>query len=418
MKRAILFLLFATLALHAEDVFFRAPYTIWQNADIVLWTPDSVPPVTPTALSFALRKNNSDIGRPTCRLGGDWQRDTSAALYANWLGENIGPGLQANDLRARSPEMIKKLAGIEDKMILFLTRHNDTLYTILFEGDAAQPKMAGSLPFIEDTTLMSEALADMYFSGRTARRLTADERKAEATKPDELYQKVPDFHWWAGVGVGHTQAQIPFTPYSWYKHKLRSRVKHYRATDDSLSLWNFLEDKEPLFTVYAGGTWYGFIGAELFLRYSQHDMKLDKSDTLYKELDYWYFNRYEIGLNIHLSRLYHTTTFMDISPYAFIGFNYSFFSENIDTKSGVKEPSDDYKTRISFENFYKGALIGGGTRFIFLKHYGIDLRAGIVSRGRMLDTDPDPDAVAEPTKIGGSTYDCFATFGLEYHWGL
>ena len=58
------------------------------------------------------------------------------------------------------------------------------------------------------------------------------------------------------------------------------------------------------------------------------------------------------------------------------------------------------------------------TRFIFLKHYGVDLRAGIVSRGRMLDTDPDPDAVAEPTKIGGSTYDCFATIGLEYHWGL
>jgi hypothetical protein len=57
-------------------------------------------------------------------------------------------------------------------------------------------------------------------------------------------------------------------------------------------------------------------------------------------------------------------------------------------------------------------------RTILLDHYGIDLRAGIAGRGRILDREPSVDAVAEPTVIGGSTIDCFIQLGLEYHWSL
>lgn len=402
----------------AGDVFFKSPYILWKDAEVLIWTPDSIPAVKATEFSLSLKRNNSGIGDPTARLAGDWQRDSVAFLYSAWLKENIDEKVHAENLRARAPGMVKRLTESGDIMILFITRKGDQLYSVLFEGESAEPKAAGKIPYTADSIAMGDALAEMFFSGHAERRLTAEERKKAESRPNAYYEETEKFHGWAGIGAGFTQAKVPFTPNSWYNRKLRSRVKSYRNTQDSLSIWNFLDDESPLFSVYAGGTWYGFIGAELFLRYSQHDAKLDESDTVYKELDHWTYNRYEIGLNIHLSTTYHTTSFLDIVPYTFLGFNYSFFSEDIELKDGVKEGSNAYNTRIKFEDFYKGALLGLGSHFIFYDHYGVDLRAGIASRGRSLDREPSPDGVAEPTVIGGSTIDCFISLGLEYHWSL
>ena len=112
------------------------------------------------------------------------------------------------------------------------------------------------------------------------------------------------------------------------------------------------------------------------------------------------------------------TSWLDINPYIFLGFQYSFFVEDIAVKDEVKEPSQAYKKRVEFEEVYKGALLGIGSQFIFAKHYGINIKAGISSRGRDIYSDPSPDAAAEPTTIGGSTIDCFVSLGLEYHWIL
>lgn len=402
----------------ASDVFFREPFTLWESPEILVWTPDSTAPIDPKEFSLSLKRNNGGIGNPTTRLAGEWERDTSSALYANWLRENLEPGLSPELLKARDKSVAKKISEIEDRYLLFVTRKSDKLYVALFNEESSAPKVAGTLPYNDDKIQLGDDLAEMLFGGSTERRLTKEERKKQATEPNPYYSEIPKFHGWAGVAIGYTQAKIPFTPDSWYNHKLKSRIKNYRNTEDSLSVWNFLDDKSPLFTVYAGGTWYGFIGAEIFLRYSSHDAKIDERDTIYNELDHWTFNRYEIGLNLMLSRTYAFNKYIDISPYAYLGFIYSFFSEDIDTKSGVEEPSGAYKTRIEFQNFYKGAIMGIGTRGIFLKHYGLDLRAGIAGRGRSLDREPSADAVAEPTQIGGSTIDCFISLGLEYHWDL
>ena len=77
-----------------------------------------------------------------------------------------------------------------------------------------------------------------------------------------------------------------------------------------------------------------------------------------------------------------------------------------------------YKTRIEFEDAYKGAVVGIGSQFIFAKHYGVSFRTGISSRGFNMYSDPSPDAAAEPTTIGASTIDWFIGGGLEYHWML
>jgi hypothetical protein len=305
LKYVIVLFAFAIPA-SADEIFFNNTYTLWKDADVLLWTPDSVSAVKPTEFVLSLKRNNTGIGNPTCRLAGDWQRDSIAFRYATWLRENVEPKVNATHLRARSPAMVKRLNESGDQIILFVTRKGETLYAVLFEGESAEPKAAGRLPYTEDTIAMGDALADMFFSGHTERRLTPEERKKAAMRPNAYYAEAAKFHGWVGIGAGHTQAKVPFTPDSWYSQKLRSRIKSYRNTKDSLSIWNFLEDESPLFSVYAGGTWYGFIGAELFLRYSQHDAKVDANDTVYNELDYWTYTRYEIGLNVHLSTTYHT----------------------------------------------------------------------------------------------------------------
>ena len=105
-----------------------------------------------------------------------------------------------------------------------------------------------------------------------------------------------------------------------------------------------------------------------------------------------------------------------ISPFAFFGFQYSFLAENIELKDNVKKPSAAYSTRIEFEDVYKGGVFGIGSRFLFKKNFGLVFRTGITTRGRSEDTTPDPNAVAEPTIIGGLTVDGFINAGIEYHW--
>jgi len=414
----ILFLLlFFVVDLSAKETVFKNDYTIWKDADILIWTKDSNLVVSPKELCLSLKRINASIGEPKCRTFGEWERDSVTALYGEWLKNNLAPNLDADHLRARSPEMIKKINNLEDKTVIYLTQKDNQLYVALFEELSASPKTVQILPYSKNQIEQSEIIANALFKNKAERRLTKEERKKKAEEPDPYYKETAKHHSWVGVAYGKTQASLPLTPKSWYKNKLNSRIKSYRNTKDSLSLWNFIEDEAPLASFYFGRTWYGFIGAEFFYRYSSHKAKIDNTDPIYQELDYWKFNRHEIGISLVFSKNYHSFSFLETSPYAFIGFQYSFFNEEIGLKKGV-EPSRFYETRIKFENVYKGALFGAGTHLIFFKHYGINLKAGIGSRGRMLDSDPSSEAASEPTIIGGSTIDCFINLGIEYYWSL
>lgn len=410
-------MLYATAAFAGETYFDNHP-TMWKDPDILIWTPDAEPPIDPKEFCLSLRRNNTGIGEPKCRQFGEWERDSVAVRYANWLKLNMESRLEPEYLRARHPAMKAKLQELEDKIVLFVTSNGNKISVAIFDETATEPKSAGTLFQHGDKIALGDEIASEYFSGKTRRRLTKDERKKMQTAPDDLYQEVPKFVAWVGIGAGYSQAKIPLTPDNWYRSHIRSQVRNYRITKDSVSLWNFLDDSGPLFSVYAGGTWYGFIGLELIYRFAQHDVKTDSKDTVYKELDYWKFYQHEIGLNVLLSRTYPATKWLDITPFAFLGFQYSFFVEDIGLKDDVVKPSRAYGVRIEFEEAYKGALVGIGSQFVFKKHYGIGLRTGISSRGRNVYSDPTPDAAAEPTTIGASTIDWFISGGLEYHWSL
>lgn len=409
-------ILFFAASLSA-DTFFRERFTLWTDPEILLWSPDNAKPLDPKEFALSLKRNNGGIGNPSVRFAGEWERDSSAALYAGWLRNNLDPGIPAEDLKPRDPKVQERLAAIEDKILLFVTRRGNSLVVALFDETGYAPKAAGSLPDNEDKIQLGDDIAELFFGGSTQRRLSAEERKRKAVEPDEYYAEIPKFHGWAGIAGGYTRAKVPLTPDNWYRSHLDSRIKNYRNTKDSLSTWNFLEDASPALNVYVGGLWYDFIGSEIFFRFSAHDAKTDGRDTVYNELDHWTFYRYEIGLSLLFSHRFAVKRNFAVLPHVSLGFLYSFLSESIDTKSGRK-PSNAYRTRIEFKDFYKGAILSAGVRGLFFEHYGIDLRAGIAGRGRLLDREPSADAVAEPTEIGGSTIDCFIQLGFEYHWSL
>jgi hypothetical protein len=418
MERLILAILIFVCSAFADNVFFHNHWTLWKDADVLIWSADKVPALDSKEFCLSLKRNNTGIGEPKCRVFGEWERDSIAVRYSGWLIANMEGNVKAEHLRARHPAMVAKIESIEDKLILFIGQRDGKIYAATFDENAAEPVAAGVFENTGDKIALGDKIAAAFFDGAAKRRLTKEERAKRMTEPDESYKEIPGFQGWAGVAVGYSQAKIPLTPDNWYSSHTESRVRNYRITKDSASLWNFIDDSDPQLALYAGGTWYGFIGAELMYRYAYHKVKTDNSDTVYQELSYWGFHQHEIGINVVLSRTYTYTKWFKTTPFAFVGFQYSFFVEDIGLKDDSKDHSKAYDVRIKFEDSYKGALVGIGNHFIFFNHYGLGLRAGISSRGRNIEEDPSPEAAAEPTTIGSSTIDCFINLGLEYHFSM
>ena len=418
MKKLLAILLFLAAFASASEVFVDSRFTLWKDATILIWSLDGNSPISTNEFCLSLRRNNTGIGEPKCREFGEWERDTIATRYGTWLSNNLEKGLPSSYLRARHPSMAAKIQVLEDNIVLFLAPQGKFIQVAVFDETAQEPKAAGIVKANSDKIALGDDIAATFFDKRTKRRLTKEERLKMQTEPDDLYKEVPNLKIWAGVSVGFSQAHFPLTPDNWTSSHTKSRVRNYRATKDSVSLWNFIDDADPFLSFYAGLTWHGFIGIEFMYRYSNRNMKIDHSDTIYKELDHWDFGQHDIGLNALLSMTYPITPWLNITPLFFLGFQYTFYVEDIELKKGVKEPSRAYKYRIKFEDLYKGALVGIGGQFVFKKHYGVDLRMGISSRGRDLYEAPSPDAGAAATTIGKSTIDCFVSLGLEYHWTL
>lgn len=414
----LLVMLMAALAstVSASDIYFNSKWTLWKDAEILIWTMDKELAIDPKEFCLSLKRNNMAIGEPKCRVLGEWERDSIAIRYANWLSYNIEPGLSAGYLKARHPSMAAKIQSVEDKIVMYMSDKGNTLQIAIFDETSSEPKAAGAVQKKADKIALGDDIASTFFDRKTSRRLSKEERLKKQTEPDEYYKEVPNFRAWGGLAIGYAQAHVPLTPYNWVHRHVESEISNYRATRDSVSLWNFIDDSTPLFTLSIGGIWYGFIGGEIFYRYSSHQAKIDDRDSVYKELDHWEFGQHEVGLNVMFTKSYSPIKLMDIHLFGFLGFQYSFYSEDIGLKKNIKYPSSAYKSRIKFEDVYKGALFGGGGQFVFAQHYGFSIRTGIASRGKNVYSDPTPDAAAEPTTIGAMTVDWFISFGLEYHW--
>jgi hypothetical protein len=419
MKQVLLALILVCQSAFAITGVFTSDWTLWKSPTIsILTAGESGIPISAEDFCIGIARVNPSLAKPECRIAGDWERDSIAMVYGRWLALNLDPRIKPEYLQARHPAAMEKLRALDDQYLMTLSIRNDTLWTALFTGSTIQPVAAAFLtPIPKDSRELAEQVAPLWFNSSPVQRLTPEQKKALAIAPDDSYAPTPPLDTWVGIGFGYSQGSIPLTPKNWYQGKLNDRIQKYRTVRDSLSVWSFLEDESQVLRAQAGFTWNGFIGTELFLAKTSHAAKIDKSDTLYNELDHWTFSRYEVGLTAHVNHLMRLSHGFETNLYGFLGFHYSYLFEDI----GLKDlngalPSQSYERRIRFLPFYKGALFGVGNRLVWKGKLALDARAGISNRGRSLDREPSPDAAPTPTLIGGSTLDCFAAIAFEYHF--
>ena len=424
LKSTIAAALFAGSSWAASTV-FEQEHVTWLDPELQLAFTDSVHQQF-SADDFCrnLAVTEPDLGRPQCRFAGEWERDSSAHLYLQWLGRNLDARLKPEHLVTRDPAVSERLRKLDDRYLITFTQRGDTLWAALFSGRrtfeqavnlSAPAALTAFTPVPADAKALAQLVATAWFSHHSTPRLNEKEKAAAELAPDESYGESPRFDRWVSLGAGWSQGSIPLTPSSWYANRIKDHVSDYGRVQDSLSLWSFITDESVLYTMRAGFTWNGFVGAEAFATQTHYRAKLDPSDTVYNELAHWNYTRTEVGLTVHGVWREVLSENVETQPYTFLGFHYSFLSEDIAVKAG-RTPSDQYRYRVQFMPFYKGAIFGIGNRLMWYGTIAIDTRAGFSNRGRSLDREPSPDAVVEPTIIGGSTLDCFISASLEYHW--
>jgi len=368
---------------------------VWKDGEFLLWNHDKKYFST-TDFCFALRYENEKIGTPTCYEAGDWERDTVVSLYAKWLNANLDSRLKAEDLRPRNPHVIEKIRALKDKNLIFSTVKGDKVWFLLFDETAVPPKEITFFSVNMDSSQIAKKIASSWFGSTPQARLSDSEREAKQKEPDKYYAEQPMHDFWFGVGTGWTGA------YKTYN----SKIKNYRDVKDSASAWNFIKDSSPFYNVYIGGSMYDFIGLELEFRKSNHRAKIDESDTIYRELDHWRFNRYEFLLSLIFMTAYTPHPQIELKPHLSASVVHSFFTEDIALKDGVLEGSESYRERFDFESYYRGVALTLGLRAAFFKNYAIDLRTGFANRGT---------SMVNQERIGRSTSDIFISAGLEYH---
>jgi len=377
---------------------------VWKDGEFLLWNYGKRY-ISPTDFCFALRYENEKIGNPACYEAGDWERDTTVSLYAKWLNANLDTRLAPEDLRPRSAHVVERLSKLKDNSLIFSTTKNGKVWFLLFDETSSEPKQIATFPLTQDSAKIARKLASDWFGGKPQRRLSDAEREAKEKEPDEYFAEQPMYDVWFGVGLGHTQAKVPLTPDSWYRDKLNSRIKNYRAVDDSASVWFFIKDSSPIQRAYIGGSLYDFIGLEFEFRHSSHSAKIDTSDAIYDELAHWDFNRYGLLLSLEFMKVFMPIRQIEIEPHISASILFDILTEDIALKDGY-EGSESYKNRFKFKSYYSGVVLTLGLRTAFFKNYAIDLQAGLANRGTSIVTRE---------VIGSSTTDAFIAAGLEYH---
>jgi hypothetical protein len=384
---------------------YAASPTVWKDGEFLLWS-HGKQHISATDFCFALRYENERIGNPNCYEAGDWERDSTVALYAKWLNANLDSRLKAEDLRPRNSHVIERLQSLKDKNLLFSTAKDDKLWFLLFDETSLEPRKIATFPLSMDSAAIAKKIASNWFGSTPQIRLTDAERAKKQSEPDAYFAEQPMHDVWFGIGAGKSRAKIPLTPNSWYKNTLDSKVKNYNNVRDSTSAWSFIEDSTPFYSAYIGGSLYDFIGLELEYRRSVHDVKYDKSDEVYKELSYWRFNRHEFLLSLIFMTVFKPYSQIEIEPYASASVIFSMFAEDIASIESSLEYYDSYTNRFKFRDYYTGVSMNLGLRTAIFKNYGINFKTGIANRGT---------STMVQEVIGSSTTDAYVAAGLEYH---
>ena len=169
MKRlsfAILLVISLAASVLAGDIYFNKHPVLWENPDILIWTPDGQSPIDPKELCLSLKRTNMGIGEPKCRIFGEWERDSIAMHYAKWLQKNIHPKLGEEYLHIRHPALMAKVQSIEDNIVLYLADNGNTVSVAIFDETSTNPKVVGSVTKTNDKIALGDEIAQTFFSGK------------------------------------------------------------------------------------------------------------------------------------------------------------------------------------------------------------------------------------------------------------
>ena len=81
MKKILLLLAAVSSLIYSKEIFFDSHYTLWSSPDMLIWTPDEESPLDPKEFCLSLKRNNTGIGEPKCRVFGEWSRYSIPMRY-------------------------------------------------------------------------------------------------------------------------------------------------------------------------------------------------------------------------------------------------------------------------------------------------------------------------------------------------
>lgn len=413
-KLFTLLIFFVLIGSIQAKVIFKGNYPVFQKASIIVdFVNQQSDDLNPQEICKSIYRNNSTVNNMRCRLAGELKRDTTFAAYANWLSYNISDASTPELLKIRSAEVSKKISNLVlDNYLLLMIKNEKTIWAVLFHGESTMP-IALSKYKTNDIINGFDDLADDLFSKPSENIPTAAEREIMKSEPDEYYRTKLSLDHFYSFGIAYSAADAFFFPRNWVKGKTQNDIREFNKTrnGDSTSAWNWMEDAAYMPVAKVGLTYAKTLGVDMIFRWSTHNMKYNKNDSLHQDINEWYYNRFEMGLQARLGSPFFPTKKLEITPAAIVGFVYSFNVEHFEYDGDFPEADN----RISFNKFYKGAIGGLSVKTLYNNWIGLTFETGLAYRGVIMDQDLSVEDVNYPEKASGGTIDYFTSLSVEFN---
>ncbi|MBO7500618.1 MAG: hypothetical protein J6T45_04655 [Fibrobacterales bacterium] len=395
MNRALLLAALAlALALPSGAVAKERPLALYRDARFeILQTADSAE-VSPEELCAELKKANPDLGRPRCAVAGSLRRNVPFNDYALWVAANLRPGVRAEDLEARRPEVRKTLEERRDDYLFLFKSDGKESWLVLFHDGERIParllRVRGESAFGEVAPL---------FQGPTSPIPTEQEREAARREPEAFYRDQLPLDFRLTVGSGYIQG---------FGGHESAQVEHYTQNRDSASAWDWITDSSPLVFAEYGVEYARFLGIAAVLQWSRYDMKFNPETN--PAIRDWTVDRWEFGARARIGYGFVPRPKVEIHPYLLLGFLYTVYDAEISWKKGVKKPFDSPFSLVAVS----GGSLALGADLLLKDRYGAKLECGLSRRARKSRTDPEVGPL--PDRPAEATLELYALFGLSLNW--
>ncbi|MGL1936291.1 MAG: hypothetical protein OCD01_14775 [Fibrobacterales bacterium] len=410
-KLALIIFVLITTA-QSATVIFKDPYPFYKGADIFT-VETKVTGLKAKELCREMARQNTFISRIECRRAGNFERSIPFMTYMKWISKNIYPSIAPKHLAARDDSVRAVLRENEDNYIIYLYQKENTTWATLFHGGYHEPKALISIASIDPRDIYTE-IAQTLFMAQQETQLTDEQKRIAKDTPNSFYNERIAYDLYVLYGFGYTAGL--FSPPE------GGAITTADNAGDPWYVWNWLDRGEPLadvpvlknivgrplHNIQFGVQYAEFIGGSLSLNYSDYSIRYGNDTAAWHhDITDWTFRRYELGINITLSKYFRPLGIMEIAPKLVFGLRYTFWSSDFTRTAPQKSPPFELSTM-------KGAHIGFATHFLFKEKIGIQFDTGISYRGHKSEDlkSNATDRLTNETFI--AAYDYYIQVGIFY----